>query len=138
MPVLRWLSFHLALLTSALLGAALVVAPALLLLLNLLPAPDPATRLLVLQVGTWLSALMLTRFYSRTTGCWALNRWQAPLPPTLAGPLLAGHAALAFTLLQGWRLQGGAGSGLLLLLGLAALALCYFPVLSRLAEGERA
>lgn len=32
MPALRWLSVHLALLVSALLGAALVVAPALLVL----------------------------------------------------------------------------------------------------------
>lgn len=53
MPRLRWLSFQVALLACALLGAALVVAPALLAVLAMLPAADfeRVQRLLVLQRG---------------------------------------------------------------------------------------
>lgn len=136
MPPLRWLSFHLALLACALLGAALVVAPALLALLSAWPgeAVAPGTRLLVLQVGTWLAALGIARFYSRRTGTWTLARWQTPLPPAQAVPLVAGHAALALVVWEMLALKRGAGSGFLLLLSLAALALCYLPLLSRLAE----
>lgn len=137
MPRLRWLSFHLALLACALIGAALVVAPALLAALSWWPGElAPGTRLLVLQVGTWLAALMVARFYSRRTGCAGLSRWQAPLPPAQAASLLAGHAALALAAWELLALKRGAGSGLVLLLALAAVALCYLPLLSRLAEDE--
>lgn len=137
MPRLRWLSFHLALLACALLGAALVVAPALLVLMEALPAGAVARgdRLLVLQVGTWLVALMVARFYSRRTGSWALARWQAPLPSATAAALATGHAALLYALGQLLALKSGAGSGLLFLLALAVIAISYLPVLSRLAEG---
>lgn len=136
MPRLRWLSFHLALLACALLGAALVVAPLLLVLLKAWPAVGmaPGDRLLVLQVGTWLAALAIARFYSRRTGAWALARWQAPLPPAQAAALLAGHVALALAVWELAALKRGAGSGFVLLLAFAAMALCYLPLLSRMAE----
>lgn len=138
MPRLRWLSFHLALLACALLAAALVVAPALLVLMRALPAGGVAQedRLLVLQVGTWLAALMVVRFYSRRTGRWALARWQAPLPPALATSLGTGHAALAFALWQLLALRQGEGSGLLFLLALAMVAISFLPALARFAEGR--
>lgn len=139
MPRLRWLSFHVALLACALLGAALVVAPALLAVLAMLPAADleRGQRLLVLQVGTWLTALLIVRFYSRRTGCWSLVRWQAPLPPALAMPLATGHAALLFALWQLRALQRGEGGGLLFLAALAVIAISYLPALARFAEGGR-
>lgn len=138
MPRLRWLSFHLALLACALLGAALVVAPALLVLLEMLPAAGVAKghRLLALQVGAWLAALMIVRFYSRRTGCWPLARWQAPLPPALATPLWAGHAALLLAAWELLALKRGEGSGLFFLAALAALAISYLPALARFAEDK--
>jgi hypothetical protein len=140
MPFLRWFSFHLALLACALLGAALVVAPALLVLLAALPdgSVARADRLLVLQVGSWLVALLVARFYSRRTGSWPLARWRAPLPAAPAASLATGHAALLFALWQWYALKRGEGSGLLFLLALAVIAIGYLPALSRLAEGRPA
>lgn len=136
MPPLRWLSFHVALLACALAGAALVVAPALLAVLAMVPDADldRAQRLLVLQVGTWLSALVIARFYSRHTGCWPLARWRAPLPPALATALGTGHAALLLALWQLLALRRGEGGGLFFLAALAVMAISYLPALARFAE----